>query len=100
MEPEERVQLTDPDYTVYAPSSTDQDAEDRCNEHFLAFDGPDGSLMVVWTQSRTDPKAGRANRNGNDVLWYPESKFFLLGKRITPEFLADMEVPGEPVIAS
>ena len=37
--------------------------------------------------------ASFTNRNGNDVLWYPDTKFFLLGKRITPQFLADMDVP-------
>jgi hypothetical protein len=37
--------------------------------------------------------ASFTNREGNDVLWYPDSKFFLLGKRITQEFLADMRVP-------
>ena len=35
------------------------------------------------------------NRGGNDVLWHPERKFFLLGKRITAEWLADLEVPTE-----
>jgi hypothetical protein len=33
------------------------------------------------------------HRNGNHVLWHPDRKFFLLGKRVTPEFLADLEVP-------
>jgi hypothetical protein len=32
-------------------------------------------------------------RGGNNVLWHPDRKFFLLGKRITPEWLADLEVP-------
>ena len=32
-------------------------------------------------------------RNGNNVLWHPERKFFLLGKRVSSEFLADLEVP-------
>jgi hypothetical protein len=31
-------------------------------------------------------------RNGNNVLWHPERKFFLLGKRITGEWLADLQV--------
>jgi hypothetical protein len=26
-------------------------------------------------------------------LWHPERKFFLLGKRITSEWLADLQVP-------
>jgi hypothetical protein len=33
------------------------------------------------------------NRNGNDILWYPESKVFLLGKKITPDFLRNLTVP-------
>jgi hypothetical protein len=33
------------------------------------------------------------NRRGNDVLWHPDRKFFLLGKRITQEWLANLEVP-------
>lgn len=33
------------------------------------------------------------NRCGNAVLWHPERKFFLLGKRITSDFLADLKVP-------
>ena len=37
--------------------------------------------------------ASFTNRDGNDVLWYPDSKFFLLGKRITQAFLAGMQVP-------
>lgn len=32
-------------------------------------------------------------RDGEVVLWHPDRKFFLLGKRITPEFLADLLVP-------
>jgi hypothetical protein len=33
------------------------------------------------------------SRGRNEVLWHPDRKFFLLGKRITPEFLADLTVP-------
>jgi len=40
-----------PDYIVYKPGSTDGSTHDTGNEHFLVFDGPDGSLMAVWTQS-------------------------------------------------
>jgi len=32
-------------------------------------------------------------RQGRDILWYPERKFFLLGKEVTAEFLAGMTVP-------
>ncbi len=40
-----------PDYVVYVPRSEDGSTFDTGNEHFLVFDGPDGSLMAVWTQS-------------------------------------------------
>lgn len=42
---------TKPDYIVYKPGSLDGFTFDTGNEHFLVFDGPDGSLMAVWTQS-------------------------------------------------
>ena len=48
-----RVELkrSRPDYVVYVPKSLDGSTLDTGNEHFLVFDGPDGSLMAVWTQS-------------------------------------------------
>ena len=45
------IQRTQPDYVVYRPGSVDGSTYDTGNEHFLVFDGPDGSLMAVWTQS-------------------------------------------------
>jgi hypothetical protein len=45
------VHRTQPDYIVYVPGSVDGSTHDTGNEHFLVFDGPDGSLMAVWTQS-------------------------------------------------
>jgi len=45
------LRRTRPDYVVYVPKSTDGSTFDTGNEHFLVFDGPDGSLMAVWTQS-------------------------------------------------
>ena len=45
------LRRTQPDYVVYVPKSADGSTHDTGNEHFLVFDGPDGSLMVVWTQS-------------------------------------------------
>ena len=43
-----------PDYVVYRPKSIDGSTFDTGNEHFLVFDGPDGSLMAVWTQSTVE----------------------------------------------
>lgn len=48
---EEELQRTGPDYVVYVPGSSDGATFDTGNEHFLVFDGPDGNLMAVWTQS-------------------------------------------------
>lgn len=166
----EEMARSKPGYVVYAPKSLDGSTFDTGKEYFLVFDGPDGSLMAVWTQSsyegagdhrivfsRSDhannngrvdgcapedtrrnrrpatlalgefrPNAeqplwfseskvlldndGRpigplkridigvypsvTNREGSYVLWRPERKFFLLGKRITEEFLADWRVPA------
>ncbi|MBT7303485.1 MAG: exo-alpha-sialidase [Victivallales bacterium] len=47
---------TRPDYVVYTPQSLDGSSHDTGNEHFLVFDGPDGSLMAVWTQSTVEGK--------------------------------------------
>jgi hypothetical protein len=33
-------------------------------------------------------------RGGENVLWHPDRKCFLVGKKITPEFLADLKVPA------
>ena len=45
------IQRSQPDYIVYKPKSVDGSTFDTGNEHFLVFDGPDGSLIAVWTQS-------------------------------------------------
>jgi BNR repeat-like domain len=47
---------SEPDYVVYRPKSLDGSTFDTGNEHFLVFDGPDGSLMCVWTQSSFEGK--------------------------------------------
>lgn len=48
---ERELRRTAPDYVAYVPGSYDGSTNDSHNEHFLVFDGPDGSLMAVWTQS-------------------------------------------------
>ena len=45
------LRRSEPDYVVYRPRSVDGSTFDTGNEHSLVFDGPDGSLMAVWTQS-------------------------------------------------
>lgn len=51
------LQRTHPDYRVYQPRSLDGHTHEGGNEHFLVFDGPDGSLMAVWTQSSFEGEA-------------------------------------------
>ncbi len=51
---EKEVNATKPDYVVFEPKVTDTNVSDTGNEHFLVFDGPDGSLMAVWTQSSAE----------------------------------------------
>lgn len=48
---QEELHRTKPDYVVYVPRSMDGSTFDTGNEHFLVFDGPDGKLKAVWTQS-------------------------------------------------
>ena len=48
------LNITKPDFVVFVPSVTDTNVTDTGNEHFLVFDGPDGSLMAVWTQSSAE----------------------------------------------
>ena len=43
------LRATRPDYVVFVPKVTNTEVSDTGNEHFLVFDGPDGSLMAVWT---------------------------------------------------
>jgi hypothetical protein len=45
------LRSTHPDFVVFVPSIENPDVNQTGNEHFLVFDGPDDSLMAVWTQS-------------------------------------------------
>lgn len=48
------ITKTRPDFIVYRPENADGSGHDTGNEHVLAFDGPDGSLMILWTQSSAE----------------------------------------------
>lgn len=50
----DELSVTKPDFVVFVPKITDANVSDTGNEHFLVFDGPDGSLMAVWTQSSAE----------------------------------------------
>lgn len=72
---EREIQRTQPDYIVYSPKSVDGSTFDTGNEHFLVFDGPDGSLMAVWTQSSYegagDHRIMFTRSPDNGVTWEP-----------------------------
>ena len=48
---ETEIKSTRPDYIVFVPQMVKTEISDTGNEHFLVFDGPDDTLMAVWTQS-------------------------------------------------
>lgn len=66
---------TRPDYVVYVPGRLAGVANDTGNEHFLVFDGPDGSLMAVWTQSSAegfgDHRIVFSRSSDEGVTWAP-----------------------------
>ena len=88
----EEVRRTEPDYVVYSPASADGSTFDGGNEHFLVFDGPDGSLMTVWTQSSHegagDHRIVFARSDDEGVTWTP------------PLHLVGPRKPGDGLMAS
>lgn len=54
------IKSTRPDFVVFVPQVSGTEVSDTGNEHFLVFDGPDKSLMAVWTQSTRE---GAANQH-------------------------------------
>ena len=60
---ERELRRTQPDYVVHVPKSYDGSTHDSLNEHFLVFDGPDGSLMAIWTQAAIAIGKPRAQLN-------------------------------------
>lgn len=74
------MQRTRPDFVAYVPRHYDGSTGDSLNEHFLVFDGPDGSLMAVWTQAgiAVDRSGGRQHNRAvfsrsrdEGVTWAP-----------------------------
>ncbi|HOW69709.1 MAG TPA: sialidase family protein [Phycisphaerae bacterium] len=59
--------------------------------------GPDGTKSSPGRRVNTNigVYSSFTTCGGNNVLWHPDRKCFLLGKKITAEFLADLVVPGE-----
>ena len=50
--------------------------------------GPKGTAEIATYTSLTE-------HQGQRVLWYPDRKYYLLGKRISDRFLADLRVPSD-----
>lgn len=88
----QELRVTRPDYVVFVPSITDDRVNDTGNEHFLVFDGPDGSLMAVWTQSsaETQPDQHIAFSRSTDegITWS------------RPQIIAGPRKPGQGHMAS
>ena len=87
-----QLHITKPDYVVFVPEVTDTGVSDTGNEHFLVFDGPDGSLMAVWTQSSAEsqPDQHQAFARSDD-----EGKTWS-----KPRIIAGPKKPGDGHMAS
>lgn len=65
---------THPDYCVYIPESLC--APDASNQHFLVFNGPDGSLMAIWTSHSFEGSGNhhiRFSQSGDQGMTWSES---------------------------
>src|SRR5947207_8542670 len=86
------IHATKPDYVAFIPRVNDPNINDTGNEHFLVFDGPDGSLMAIWTQS-----TGEGNPDQHIVFAQSRDD----GKTwSTPKLICGPAKPGQGLIAS
>ena len=87
-----QLHITQPDYVVFVPKVMDAGVTDTGNEHFLVFDGPDGSLMAVWTQSSAESQPDQhlafARSDDEGVTW------------THPRIIAGPKRPGDGHMAS
>jgi len=84
------VMRSRPDYICYKPRSLDGSTYDSHNEHFLVFDGPDGSLMAIWTQAWVAPGQG----NINHIMFSRSSDEGVTWD--TPKLIAGPQDPSDP----
>lgn len=89
---EATMRSTRPDFVVFRPTMAAGVVSDTGNEHFLAFDGPDGSLMAIWTQStfegQPDQHIAFSRSTDEGQTWSP------------PKIIAGPSRPGEKLMAS
>jgi hypothetical protein len=66
---------TQPDFTVFVPSFDNPAVSQTGNEHFIVFDGPDKSLLAIWTQSTREGQPDQhivfARSDDEGVTWTP-----------------------------
>ncbi len=88
----DELAATHPDFVVFVPRITEQDISDTGNEHFLVFDGPDGTLMAVWTQSSAESQPDQhitfVRSTDGGRTWS------------APRIIAGPKKPGDGLIAS
>ncbi|MEK6793409.1 MAG: sialidase family protein [Spirochaetota bacterium] len=100
---EEEIRRTHPDYIVHVPGSLDGSTGDGGNEHFLVFDGPDGSLMAVWTQStyegQPDHRIVFSRSTTEGMTWTRPKTIAGPGKDIDPKTGKGMTSWGFPLIS-
>ena len=91
-----------PDYVCYVPGHWDGSTHDGLNEHFLVFDGPDGSMMAIWTQSDIGsglPNTGQKNRimfsrsTDEGVTWQKPSRVVGPASHKDPEHMTSWAFP-------
>jgi len=93
------VQLTQPDYEVFIPEHWKGSSDDGHNQHFLVFDGPDGSLMVVWTQGSAAEGAHQRHRivfsrsDDEGATWTEPSHVIGPNGRNDPALMAHWQFP-------
>ncbi len=87
-----QLRITKPDYIVFVPEVTDAGVNDTGNEHFLVTDGPNGSLLAVWTQSSAEAQPDQhiafARSTDEGATW------------TKPAIIAGPKKPGDGPIAS
>lgn len=87
-----QLHITRPDFVVFVPEVSEAGVSDTGNEHFLVFDGPDGSLMAVWTQSSAEAQPDQhivfSRSTDEGVTWE------------RPRIIAGPKAPGQGPIAS
>jgi hypothetical protein len=96
------LRRSQPDYVCYVPGHWDGSTHDGLNEHFLVFDGPDGSMMAIWTQSDAGSGFGGARQKNRirfsrstdeGVTWEKPSHVVGPKTQDAPELMASWGFP-------